>query len=249
MASRRRQAHSDHRHHDVASEGLAFVSGIQILASELLFTFKLRERTIESRVRVERGEPMQAPERIVHRYFCVFTAIAADDWDAVVRYVENKPEPKPAEPPKAVVDDEFRALPGRVQDGIVACLVRAKRLAPPSPGDAPLIRLRAGSVRDLGGGRSVRDVLIHSRIVTRDDGLRSYDTRFRVYSDERIEAARLTLRATCSADSIPRHDERPSAVEGRSRSQRGERELGALVLRAVGEDRASALLSSRRLLC
>ncbi len=171
----------------MSKEGLAFVSAIQILASELPFTFKLRERTIESRVRVERGEPMQAPERIVHRYFCVFTAIAADDWDAVVRYVENKPEPKPAEIPKPVVDDEFRALPGRVQDGIVACLVRNKRLAPPSPGNAPLIRLRAGSMRDLGGGRSARDVLIHSRIVSRDDGVRSHDTKFRVYSDERIE--------------------------------------------------------------
>jgi hypothetical protein len=170
----------------MSKEGLAFVSAIKILASELPFTFKLRERTIESRVRVERSEPMQAPERIVHRYFCVFTAIAADDWDAVVRYVDNKPEPKPVEIPKAI-DDEFRALPGRVQDGIVACLVRNKRLATPSPGVAPLIRLRTGSVRDLGGGRSARDVLIHSRVVTRDEGLRSYDTRFRVYSDDRIE--------------------------------------------------------------
>ena len=170
----------------VSREGLAFVSGIQILAKELLLTFKLRERTIESRVRVERGEPMQAPERVVHRYFCVFTAIAADDWDAVVRYVENKPEPKPADVHKPV-DDEFRALPGRVQDGIVGHLVRAKRLAPPAHGAAPLIRLRTGSVREIGPGRTARDVLIHSRIVTRDNGLRAYDTRFRVYSDDRIE--------------------------------------------------------------
>ncbi len=170
----------------VSREGLAFVSSIQILASELLFTFKLRERTIESRVRVAHGEAMQAPERIVHRYFCVFTAIAADDWDAVVRYVENKPEPKPAEAHQTV-DDEFRALPGRVQDGIVAHLVRTKRLAPPpGPGHAPLIRLRTGSQHDLGGGRTARDVLIHSRVVM-PDGLRAYDTRFRVYSDDKIE--------------------------------------------------------------
>ncbi len=170
----------------MSREGLAFVSSIQILASELLFTFKLRERTIESRLRVERDEPMQAAEKIVFRYFCVFTAIAADDWDAVVRYVENKPEPKPAEV-QQTVDDEFRALPGRVQNGIVDHLVRAKRLAPPpGPGHAPLIRLRTGSVRDLGSGRSVRDVLIHSRVV-QPDGMRAYDTRFRVYSDERIE--------------------------------------------------------------
>jgi hypothetical protein len=170
----------------VSREGLAFVSGIQILAKELMFTFKLRERTIESRVRVEHGEPMQAPERVVHRYFCSFTAIAADDWDAVVRYVENKPEPKPLEFPKTV-DDEFRALPGRVQDSIVEALVRLKRLAPVVPGTAPLIRLKTGSTQDVGYGRTVRNVLIHSRIVTRDDGLRSYDTRFRVYSDDQIE--------------------------------------------------------------
>ncbi|MDB5070058.1 MAG: hypothetical protein JWM87_1169 [Candidatus Eremiobacteraeota bacterium] len=61
---------------------------------------------------------MQAPERVVHRYFCTFTATAADDWDAVVRYVENKPEPKKADfVPKS--DDEFRSLPTAIHGAIV----------------------------------------------------------------------------------------------------------------------------------
>lgn len=169
----------------VSREGIAFVSPTQIATAELQLAFVLGERTIPSRVRLDKGEAMQAPERIVHRYFCTFVAIAADDWDAVVRYVENKPEPKPLEV-TAKPDNEFRSLPVAVQNGIVEHLVRTKRLAPRTPGTVPLIRLTPGAIRDLGDGRSTQDVLIHSRVAV-DQEMRSYDTRFRVYSNLRIE--------------------------------------------------------------
>jgi hypothetical protein len=169
----------------VSREGVAFVSPLQLTVPELALTFTLRERTIPSRVRLDKGEAMQAPERIVHRYFCTFVAIAADDWDAVVRYVEDKPEPKKVDlAPR--VDEEFRSLPVAVQQAIVEHLVRAKRLAAPSTGTVPLIRLTAGSVRDAGDGRTTQDVLIHSRILI--DGItRAHDTRFRIFSNHRIE--------------------------------------------------------------
>ena len=128
---------------------------------------------------------MQAPERVVHRYFCTFTAIAADDWDAVVRYVENKPEPAKHTAANKN-DDEFRSLPGTVQSAIVDQLVRAHRLNPPAPGTVPLIRMVAGGLRDVGNGRTARDVLIHSRIKIGDE-MRAYDTRFRVFSAQRVE--------------------------------------------------------------
>ena len=169
----------------VSREGVAFVSPLRLAESDLQFVFVLRERAIPSRLHVEQSEAMQAPERIVHRYFCTFTAIAADDWDAVVRYVENKPEP----PKHAVVkktDDEFRALPGVVQSAIVDQLVRARRLNAPAPGTVPLIRMVAGSFRDVGHGRTAQDVLIHSRIKVGDE-MRAFDTRFRVFSAQRVE--------------------------------------------------------------
>jgi hypothetical protein len=169
----------------VSREGIAFVSQRRLPETELQFVFVLRERTIPSRIHVDQCEAMQAPERIVHRYFCTFTAIAADDWDAVVRYVENKPEPKPVEAP-ARSDDEFRSLPARVQTAIVDQLVRAGRLNAPVPGTVPLIRMVAGRLHELGEGRTAQDVLIHSRVKV-EDGLRSFDTRFRVYSSQRIE--------------------------------------------------------------
>jgi hypothetical protein len=170
----------------VSREGVAFVSQRQLAETELQFTFILRERTIPSHIHVDRAEAMQAPERVVHRYFCSFTAISADDWDAVVRYVENKPEPKKVEfTPKN--DDEFRSLPVAIQGAIVEQLVRVRRLNAPAAGTVPLIRMIAGRVHELGQGRTAQDVLIHSRVKMDDGGTRSYDTRFRVFSSQRIE--------------------------------------------------------------
>ena len=102
-----------------------------------------------------------------------------------MRYVENKPQPPKVEfKPRS--DDEFRALPIAVQNAIVDALVRARRLNQPAPGTVPLIRMVAGSVRDLGAGRTAQDVLIHSRVKIEDATL-SYDTRFRVLSSQRVE--------------------------------------------------------------
>jgi hypothetical protein len=169
----------------LAREGIAFASSLRLTLPEFELTFRLRERTIPTRVRVDESDTVQVTERIVHRYFCSFTAIAADDWDAVVRYIDNKPEP--AAPGAArKVDDEFRALPIVVQNAIVDKLVRAGRLERPAHGTVPLIRMSAGSQHDAGQGRTAQDVLIHSK-VARDDGMRSYDTRFRVYASGLIE--------------------------------------------------------------
>jgi hypothetical protein len=166
-------------------EGVAFVSPHALPETEMKFFFSLRGRTIPSRIHVEQSEAMQAPERVVHRYFCGFTAIAADDWDAVVRYVENKTEPQKIELPQKA-DDEFRSLPSAIQSAIVEQLVRAKRLEKPAPGTVPLIRMVAGSVRDHGHGQTTQDVLIHSRVSVGDQ-MCAYDTRFRVFASQRIE--------------------------------------------------------------
>jgi hypothetical protein len=170
----------------ISREGLAFLSPVRLAEKELPLDFALPARSIQSRVRVERGEEMQAQKRTVHRYFCTFTAIAADDWDAVVRYVDNLPEPPPAPIPVDMVDDAFRTLPHSVQKDLVERLVRIKRLTAPKPGCAPLIRVRAMPPRLLSDGRTLRDVTIHSRI-TVDHHTRSYDTRFRVHASGIIE--------------------------------------------------------------
>jgi hypothetical protein len=166
----------------VAREGLAFVSQVPVHGRDLPLTFTLRRRSIFSHVRIDKDETIRAAKQLVHRYFCSFTSIAADDLDAVTRYVDN------AAPPSAEhkVDEDYRTLSTRVQTSIVSHLVRLHRLAAPAPGIAPLIRHRAEPVRELEDGRIARDVRIHSRIVD-GDRPRSYDTRFRVFGDETVE--------------------------------------------------------------
>jgi hypothetical protein len=165
---------------------LAFFSPVRFAETELHVDFAVRSRTVKTRVRVERGEVVRSPQRTVHRYYCSFTGIAADDWDAVVRYVDDIPEPPPAAAAAPVPDEAFRAFPSAVQNEIADQLVRKKRLSAPRPGHAPLMRVRAYLPRDLGEGRSVRDVSVHSRIVI-DHHTKAYDTRFRVYSNGTVE--------------------------------------------------------------
>ena len=170
----------------VSRQGLSFVSPVRLAERELPFDFLLRARTIKSRVRVERGEMMQSAKRTVHRYFCTFTAIAADDWDAVVRYVEDIPEPVDATPAPSAPDDVFRALPQAVQNMIVAQLIGLKRLAEPRAGQAPLIRVRMLPAKTLPDGTVLREVAIHSRIAVGHE-TQSYDTRFRVRPNGAVE--------------------------------------------------------------
>ena len=167
----------------VAREGLAFVSQVPVYGRDVPLTFTLRRRSIFSRVRIDKDETIRAAKQLVHRYFCSFTSIAADDLDAVTRYVDHGPA-TPAD--EQAVDEDYRTLSTRVQSAIVSHLVRLHRLAPPAPGIAPLIRHRAEPLRELEDGRTARDVRIHSRIVD-GDRPRSYDTRFRVFADETVE--------------------------------------------------------------
>jgi hypothetical protein len=77
----------------------------------------------------------------------VFEGIAADDWDAVVRFCKDRPDPgnKAAEELAASAkapDDAFRLLPLAVQQRVVRALIAAGRLAPESDAKNPLLRMK-----------------------------------------------------------------------------------------------------------
>ena len=167
----------------VSREGLALVSNVALRA-ELDVTFTLRSRSIPSRVRIVKDEPLREASRVIHRYFCAFVALAHDDRAAVVRYVDNIPEPDGAETHFA---DGRPLLPEAVQAEIQDWLVRLGRLAPPTSGLAPLIRLEAGPAFPVDdAGRTMRNVVVHSRLRERF-GMRSFVTRFRVFSDDQLD--------------------------------------------------------------
>lgn len=167
----------------VAREGIAFVSGVALAEREIPLTFILRRRAIPSRVRIDKDEAVREATRVVHRYHCSFTQIEDADREAVLRYVDDVPEPVA---PKAPLVEGAGSLTPRAQMSIAEELVRMKRLATPAPGLAPLIRLESHPPRTLEDGDVVRDVVVHSRIRT-GDGIRAYVTRFRVHADDRVD--------------------------------------------------------------
>ncbi|HEY0396270.1 MAG TPA: hypothetical protein VGD01_17430 [Candidatus Elarobacter sp.] len=166
----------------LAREGVAFVSGVALRDPELPLSFTIRRRTIPSRVRVLRHEPFREAARLVHRYYCSFTALDDADRDVVGRYVDGVPEP--ADEPAA--HDTRTGLSTVAQTRIADQLVKMKRLANAAPGLAPLIRLEAEPPRTLEDGREVRCFAVHSRLRTAD-GVRSFVTRFRVFADDQID--------------------------------------------------------------
>ncbi len=180
--AQRGQAHSGRRNED-RSRGLAFVSNVEVQGTDVPLTFTIRRRTIPSRVRIIKDEHVRAAARTVHRYLCSFTTIAADDWDAVGRYVENTPEPEVIE---SALAPDLRALPAPIVTTIVQQLVRLKRLNVPTGASAPLIRLDMGPVFDLPDGRRVRDVTVASRLRA-SNAIRTFHTRFRIFADDRLE--------------------------------------------------------------
>lgn len=167
----------------IAREGLAFVSNVEVRGTDVPLTFTIRRRTIPSRVRIVKGDHIKAAAQTVHRYLCAFTTIAAEDWDAVGRYVENTPEPEIVE---SALSPDARSLPAPLVAKVVAHLVRLKRLNTPNGQTAPLIRLEMGPLFDITEGRKVRDVTVVSRLRA-PNAIRTFHTRFRVYSDDRIE--------------------------------------------------------------
>lgn len=168
----------------LAREGLAFISTVKLREREVPLHFTIRRRTIPSRVKILKDELMHEASRVMHRYFCSFTYLDEVDREVVACYVDDLPEPN------GPLVEARRALSAKAQAKIAERLVAMRRLAPPEPGLAPLIKLDAGPLRELGDGRAMRIVTVRSRRCGNDGGVRSYTTRFRAYSDDHIELDR-----------------------------------------------------------
>lgn len=169
----------------VSPAGFSFIVRNAIARSDLDMRIVLRERPINVRVKIEASDVIDLKNERWNRHYCKFTGIAADDWDLVVRYVKDLPEPAATE--RAATDDnEFRVLPVDVQQQIVETLVRMKRMLPPERGVQPLLRFRSLGIKATEDGRSINRIMVESRIPS-DDGTRRFESRFGVWSTGEVE--------------------------------------------------------------
>ncbi len=169
---------------ELSANGLVFQMKERPPGKALNVKFKIRSREIAARLAIKRSDKIPAGGMALYRFACSFQGIAADDWDAIVRFVNDEPEPenKATDDLKERAgkeDDAYRLLPLRVQNRLVAALIRMNRLEPPLEDQAPVMRMHfIGSTREADGTQTHR-VNIHSRKRI-DDNWYAFDTQFSI---------------------------------------------------------------------
>ena len=166
---------------EISPTGALFILKDKPPTPDFTVTFKLGERMITARVATLRHDQLTQNGQTWHRFATKFAGIAADDWDAVVRFVNDAPEPesKATDEIKAAMgkdDDAFRLLPLAVQKQVMSMLVQGNRLAMPPPGQAPLLRMTYSGVIKR-GEQQIHRCHVHSRIDVEGE-IRQFDTTF-----------------------------------------------------------------------
>lgn len=143
---------------EISEKGLLFACRELPRENRVDVALEVNGKRIRARVKIARHGPIEREGVHWELVAAVYEGIAADDWDEIVRFCRNRPAPgnRAAEElaEKAAADDDaYRLLPLRVQQRIVAELVRAGRLAPESDAKNPLLRMsytgapRSGTLR------------------------------------------------------------------------------------------------------
>lgn len=131
---------------EVSASGLVFITPELLAAPEYNLLLGIRGQKIPVRVHTTRHDQIDHQGKRWNRYMGEFSGIAADHWDAIVRYVNDSPEPydrrrRNNQEMNDKVDDAYRLLPLAIQQKIVRILVAQHKLEEPKPGLTPLLKL------------------------------------------------------------------------------------------------------------
>jgi PilZ domain-containing protein len=131
---------------EISEKGLLFASKESPAGAHADVALDLNGRRVRARLKIVRKGTMTRDGVEWAVIACVFEGIAADDWDAIVRFCKNLEDPsnKAAQELSALSgsdDDAYRLLPLKVQQRVVAVLIKAGRLAPGSDAKNPLLRM------------------------------------------------------------------------------------------------------------
>ncbi len=169
---------------ELSPNGIVFIIKAGIQAPEFNIRMRIREQMLPARVKRVRYDVMDYKGEKFNRYVCELQGIAADHWDAIVRYVNDTPEPidrrkQQNQEMSNRVDDAYRLLPMAIQQKLIDLLVGQRKLEAPAPGQTPLIKLFYGGLVNVPGKGKAHRVNVHSRIKVNDD-MMAYDSRFLV---------------------------------------------------------------------
>ncbi|HZO95374.1 MAG TPA: hypothetical protein VFB22_16620 [Candidatus Baltobacteraceae bacterium] len=141
---------------EISVKGVLFATKEPPAEREVDVAIGLNARKVRARIEIVRRGQMSRDGVEWTILAGVFEGIAADDWDAIVRFCKNVPEPqnKAKEELASLAhgdDDAYRLLPLKVQERIVAMLIAAGRLNPGSDAKNPLLKMTYGGKSRTGG--------------------------------------------------------------------------------------------------
>ncbi len=167
---------------DVSGGGLCILTQEPVRHDEFEVRVELDDRSVRMRAKIVWHDNVQHQGKKVWRYGMRFVGIAADDWDAIMRYTTDRPvaETNKAQEELSAVrmteDDTARLLPRELQTRLLQMLVERRRLAPLTERVTPLVQyFYSGIVRH--NDRLVHRLVIQSKVVgpERDE---LFETRF-----------------------------------------------------------------------
>jgi hypothetical protein len=167
---------------DLGGGGLCIITQEPAGKDEFEVRATIESRVVRMRARAVWQDEVTHQGKSVWRYGMRFTGISADDWDAIVRYADEKPVTETNKTQEELTtirmtpDDANRLLPTRLQQRLLQMLVERRRLAPLKGHHTPLVQyFYSGIVRHE--GKLVHRLTIQSKVVGAEGG-EMFETRF-----------------------------------------------------------------------
>jgi len=157
---------------EIGETGLLFATRTPPPGSKVDVVVDIETRRIRVRLTITRSGPIERDGVAWTLVAATYEGIAADDWDAIVRFCRDQaaPENRAAGELAALAasdDDAYRLLPLKVQQRVVEVLWQAGRLAAWEPHKSPLLRMTYAGVTRTG----VHRLTVHSRLSQHGDVL------------------------------------------------------------------------------
>jgi len=174
---------------EISEKGVLFASREAPAARSVDVVLELGAAQVHARLKTARQGTLERDGAHWALIAAVFEGIAADDWDAVVRFCRNRGSlpNRAAEELEAKShedDDAYRLLPLRIQERVVAELVAAGRLGRNADPKNPLLRITSCTPR----GEDAYELQIHSRHV--DDEIVEFDSTLTVDEGGNVQLKR-----------------------------------------------------------
>jgi hypothetical protein len=167
---------------DISGGGVCVLTQEPVVRDEFELYATLESRPVRARTRsVWQDTGMHAGKQ-VWRYGAVFTGIAADDWDAIIRYTfdlevnEGNKALADLEAVRMTPDDANRLFPAELQQKLLTMLVDRRRLAPLQDNITPLVQYFYSGVTRRKNAM-YHELTIESRVSGSED-VETYETSF-----------------------------------------------------------------------